>query len=325
MRRDQLNPHKTATFVMPGHKSVYVSVNKAACTSCKWLVADLQGEDAESFYSSISREVSREMCIHRRSIFRHTPMLHLLPDEELAEIGPERGWFIFAIVRHPAARLFSGWQSKFLLGEPRWVEMYADASWFPRPATTTTGVIEDFHRFVHAMADDPPNPLMRDRHFMSQTRMLRPDHMPYSRIYDTTEIPRMLEDLDAHLRRQGWSGDLRMRQTNETPLRPLAAMFPDDVQAAIGTLLGADLERFGYGEIVPPKLHGADEYPASAFDEIARLVERNERIGDLASRAQQMRRELRTQRGAAPAGAEAEHDVHPLHRVRRRLANAIRR
>ena len=111
----------------------------------------------------------------------------------------------------------------------------------PATGDDHAGVIEDFHRFVHAMVDDPSNPLMRDRHFMSQTRMLRPDHMPYSRIYDTTEIPRMLEDLDAHLRRGGWTGELRMRKTNETPLRPLAAMFPADVQAAIGTLFGSRL------------------------------------------------------------------------------------
>lgn len=323
MRREQLNPHKTATFVMLRHKAVYVAVNKAACTSCKWLVADLQGEDPDRFYASISREVSREMCIHRRSMFRHTPMLHRLPDEELDQIDPERGWFIFAVVRHPAARLFSGWQSKFVLREPRWVEMYGDAAWFPRPATTTPGLIEDFHRFVDAMVEDPSNPVMRDRHFMPQTRMLTPDRMPYTRIYDTAEIPQMLEDLDAHLRRQGWRGDLRMRQTNETPLRPVAAMFPADVQAAISTLFRTDYEQFGYDEIVPPKLHRGEEYAAATFDEIARLVERNERIGDLASRAQQMNRELRAQRQGA--AALAGRSGNRLKRVRRTLANAIRR
>ena len=44
MRREQLPPHKTACYVMPHWKAMYVSVNKAACTSLKWLVADLQGE-----------------------------------------------------------------------------------------------------------------------------------------------------------------------------------------------------------------------------------------------------------------------------------------
>ena len=115
MRREQLNPHKTATFVMPGHKVVYVSVNKAACTSIKWLVADLQGEDPEYFYSSISREVrarcastgarcsaARRCCISSRTT-------------SLRQIGPAQGWFMFAVVRHPAARLLFRRQSKSLV------------------------------------------------------------------------------------------------------------------------------------------------------------------------------------------------------------------
>ena len=35
-----------------------------------------------------------------------------------AAISPENGWFVFTVVRHPAARLFSAWQSKLLLREP---------------------------------------------------------------------------------------------------------------------------------------------------------------------------------------------------------------
>ena len=44
---------------MPRWKAVYISVNKAACTSLKWLVADLQGEDSARFHASMSREVGR--------------------------------------------------------------------------------------------------------------------------------------------------------------------------------------------------------------------------------------------------------------------------
>src|SRR6059058_442136 len=85
MRRDQLPPHKTATYVLPAYKAVYVSVPKAACTSLKWLVAGIQGEDAERFHRSLSREVARSLTIHRRGMFRHTPMLHELLVRERVE------------------------------------------------------------------------------------------------------------------------------------------------------------------------------------------------------------------------------------------------
>jgi hypothetical protein len=148
MRRDQLPPHKTATYVLPDHKVVYVSVPKAACTSLKWLIAELQGEDPERFHRSRSREVGRAMTIHRRDLWQHTPMLHQLPDEKLEAISPDEGWFIFAVVRHPSARLWAAWQSKFLLREPRWIDEFADAPWLPRVPRSTGDVTEDFRRFV---------------------------------------------------------------------------------------------------------------------------------------------------------------------------------
>ena len=73
MERAQLPPHKTATFVLPRWKVVYVSVPKAACTSIKWMIAHVQEEDPEHFYTSLSREIARPTTIHRRRLWRHTP------------------------------------------------------------------------------------------------------------------------------------------------------------------------------------------------------------------------------------------------------------
>src|SRR5215210_6712082 len=184
MRRDQLPPHKTATYVLARYRTVYVSVPKAACTSLKWLVADLQGEDPERFRRSLSREVGRAMTIHRRDLWQNTPMLHELGEEELAAISPDDGWFVFAVVRHPSARLWAAWQSKFLLREPRWMEEFADAPWLPRVPRTTGEVIEDFGRFVESIALDPNQPVMRDRHFLTQRELITPGSTPYTRVYE---------------------------------------------------------------------------------------------------------------------------------------------
>ena len=320
MNRDQLNPHKTATYVMPQYKAVYVAVNKAACTSLKWLVADIQGEDPERFYRSVSREISRSMCIHRRSMFRNTPMLHRLSDEELAGIGPDQGWFIFTVIRHPAARLFSGWQSKFLLREPRWQHTFGDAPWFPRVPETTRDIVEDFHRFVESVREEPGQAVMRDRHFMAQWRMLVPDRMPYSKIYETREIPQLMTDFEAHLRAHGYEGEVKLRQSNETPLQPIAALFTPAVQDVIRSVWAEDFEGLGYDDVMPAKLHPGDEYPEHAFAEIHRLIERAERIGDLALKAQRLQRAQREAKRAAPPAENGSGGV--VGRVRRRIAGA---
>jgi hypothetical protein len=295
MRRDQLPPHKTATYVLPEHKAVYVSVPKAACTSLKWLVAELQGEDLERFHRSRSREVARAMTIHRRERFRRTPMLHELADDELAAIAPDAGWFVFAVVRHPAARLWAAWQSKFLLREPRWLEEFAAAPWLPRIPATTEDVVSDFGRFAASLASDPDQPVMRDRHFMRQARLIGVA-TPYTRVYDTREIPALLDDLGAHLRGRGWEGTLALRQSNETPLAPLAAAFTPEVQAAIQAVYAADYERFGYTGGVPPAVAAAaagEEYPRALLRAVGLLAERAERVGDLALRAQGLTHEKR--------------------------------
>src|SRR3954454_882313 len=261
MRRDQLPPHKTATYVMPAYKAVYVSVPKAACTSLKWLVAGIQGEDPERFHRSVSREVARSLCIHRRGMWQHTPIVPALSDEQLAEI--DGSWLVFAVVRHPAARLWSAWQSKFLLREPRWLDEYGANDWIPRVPETTGDVLEDFAPFVPATPPDRAQPIMRNRHFMPQRDLLAPDRTPYTRIYETGEIPQLLDDLAAHLRAHGWEGGpLELARPNEPPPAPLAAAFPPPVLAALEDVYRADFETFGYAPGMPPKTE-----PAPAYDD----------------------------------------------------------
>jgi hypothetical protein len=301
MRRDDLPRHPTATFVMPRWQAMYVSVNKAACTTLKWLVAEVQGERPERFHRSLWDEVSRTMTIHQRRLWQHTPMALRMPEEELAAISPENGWFVFAVVRHPTARLFSAWQSKLLLREPWWTQKYGHADWFPRVPRSGDDVVEDFTRFAQALAAGDA-PLMRNRHFAPQRRLLRPDRMSYSLIYRTSELPQLLRDFEAHLRERGWDGEpLRLRRTNETPLPAIRALFGPEVQAAARKLYGGDLKSFGYEDVVPDRLADGG-YGDDAIAEVVRLIERSERIGDLAARARSLRAELRAARApAAPA------------------------
>src|SRR5699024_7547027 len=217
MKREQLPPHRKATFVLPRWKVVYVSVPKAACTSLKWLMADLQGESRSRFHDTLSRETTRTMTVHRRSQWHRTPMLHDLSDAELERIDPDNGWFVFGVVRHPAARLWSAWQSKFLLREPRFVARYPQAPW-PRAPTRTSEVVEDFHTFVQALAESPQRTVFKDRHLLSQSGLLHPASTPYTEIYRTTQLPQLLDDLERHLRTLGLHTMPELSRSNETPL-----------------------------------------------------------------------------------------------------------
>ena len=296
---------------------MYVSVNKAACTSLKWLVADVQEEDRERFHGSLSSELSRTMTIHRRDLWEHTPMAREMPDEELAPISPDDGWFVFGVVRHPTARLFSAWQSKLLLREPWWVAQFGDADWFPRIPRSGEDIVEDFERFARTIAREPEQ-VIRNRHFAPQRRLLAASRMRYSRIYRTSELPQLLDDFEQHLRVEGWDGQpLALRRTNETPLPAIPAVFGPEVLEASRSLYKVDFEAFGYEDGVPGGLDPANgSYSDSAVAEIRRLIERSERIGDLSRRAVQLRLELKQEATAS--------STHLMRRVAWRAKRRVR-
>jgi Sulfotransferase family len=215
-------------------------------------------------------------------------MLHQLSDDKLEAIRPDQGWFIFAVVRHPSSRLWSAWQSKLLLREPRWPERFAGEAWLPRVPYSTADVVEDFQKFVLALPSDPDELPLRDRHFQIQSRLLAPERIPYTRVYRTGELSELLDDLQVHLAAQGWEGQLDLTDRNETPLRPLESMFTPEIQDKIRSVYGRDFETFGYDGILPNNLHPEDEYEPAELDEVRRLIDRAERMGDLAVWAAQL-------------------------------------
>jgi len=120
VRRDQLPPQATHTFVLRDYKIVYVSTPKVACTSLKWMVAGIGGEDPQVFLDAA--RPGTESAIHVHRLWQKVPTLHEMSDDDLAGIDGDKGWHVFAMVRHPAARLWSAWQEKLLLRIPRMLD-----------------------------------------------------------------------------------------------------------------------------------------------------------------------------------------------------------
>src|SRR3954453_8385945 len=168
-RADLPRLRPAATYVLPRWKLVYVSNPKAACTSIKWLLADLQEVDPNPFFTTLSMETSRATTIHReRSSWPNTPRLRRMSDDELAEITPDNGWLVFTATRHPASRLWSGWQSKLLLREPAYYARFGEQPWFPRIARTSEEVLEDWFRFIEHVGAGKAAEIMNDVHCRPQ-------------------------------------------------------------------------------------------------------------------------------------------------------------
>ncbi len=307
-------PAPENTFVVPDAKIMYVSVTKVACTSLRWMVADLAGEDLESFYDAPSAHQTRLMTIHReRSFWKRTPQLGRTPPALRAQISPDNGWLVFAVVRDPWSRLWSAWQSKFLVRHTPYVRRYEQEPWFPRPATSPERVLEDFARFVEAAPWLSHRRLRGDRHFRPQLDSVRPSGIAYSRIYDLHRLGELFDDLHAHLENLGIDRELYLPRANETPLPLIRPVYSPALLDRVEELYAADFEAFGDRWSRDAIHFKGEAWSADALDNAAYHAVANERIGDLSATVKRLQRELDAHRSASSIGRLSAHAARLRH------------
>jgi hypothetical protein len=294
-------------YLAPGPRVMFMSMNKNACTSLKWMMAGLAGEDLSTFKPGLMPFTAQEEAVHNRNLWKVSPQFRSLTPEEQGAIHPDNGWFIFAVVRDPRVRMFSAWQNKLVLENPATTQWRRE-DWFPRHPLTAQTVIEDFERFVDLFEREPTHKLRRDPHFRDQAEMLALDVVPYSKIYEIHEFRQLRADLQAHLDTVGWQRELLLPRFNDTPLRPNAAVFADGVRERVEKIYAADFEHFGdkwdYSVI-----ESAPAWTDEALAEAELRASFGHRIGDLRNAAlhQRARAEAETKRADAEAErAEAE-------------------
>jgi hypothetical protein len=289
--------HNGRVYVVPEFKLFFVSLAKNACTTMKWVIADLAREDVAGFSAGLKPYVAEEYSVHDRRLFKNALYPDEVPRSVLAEIDPDRGWFVFAIVRDPRVRLFSAWQDKLLLQDPAY-RRFCDEPWYPGAPEDAETVVADFARFVKMVSADPAPEVRRDTHFAGQTRKLMLDKVPYSRIYSIEQMAELHRDLTAHVQRLGWSGPLNFRRFNDTPLRANAAVFADGVREQIEAMYRGDFATFGeMWDFVA--IEKVPDWTAAQIREVQVRTALTRRLGDVRGIALEYR--SRYERAAAEA------------------------
>lgn len=282
------------SVVVRDAKVVFVNVSKNASTSLKWLTAELAGKDPAAFYRAMGLAPTRQQTIHRRASWADIPKLSDLDKDERAKISPADGWFIFGVIRDPRVRLWSAWQSKFLVGNPRhtW-HKFRDARWLPRIPQSDDDVVRDFGIFVRELEGADGADLLADSHFRPQTDLLHESVVPYSHLYQTSELGLMLKDLHDHLVAQGLPGHHSLTRENETPLPVAGRVFTPEIVEILDRIYAADLERFGHLWNFDAVLSKSPTWAAEAYRDIAGRVATGQRIADLAHGAEELQMAVR--------------------------------
>ena len=313
------------TVVLPRQRVLFLPTPKAACTNLLWRLAGLAGLLPDRFDRSPLPEVSPALTVHDMNLWPDELRLIRYEAAERERLLAEDGWLRFSLVRDPAPRLWSGWQSKLLLREPRFADDFGDAPWFPRVPWAAREIVDDFRAFVAALGGGEGD----DVHWAVQHDLI--DQLPLTHVGRVERIEETLALLEAHV-----GGELPAgRHENRSPL-PLAPGLYDEPSAAIlRERHRRDYAAFGYeppsGDAEPMAAWEAEVEPLlpllrAAIDEHARLGQLHriaqQRRGRVQSAEQRLETVSTRQAGGARSPAITNREGHTDFNVRWAWAEA---
>jgi hypothetical protein len=265
------------TVVLPEHRVLFVPVPKAGCTSVLWRLAALAGIDPGTFADSAMPEPTTALTVHDMSRWPPEHRLATYQPAERDRLLEADGWLRFTLVRDPATRLWSAWQSKLLLREPRFADEFGDAPWFPRIPLEPADLVEDFRRFVQAVGRGEAE----DVHWAVQHDLV--DGLPLTHVGHVEQLRDTLALLHAHV----GAAPAEAPRENRSPL-PLPPHGYD--RAAAATLhahYAPDYAAFGYAPAAPAAdAAGWEAETAALLPHLRATIDQHARLARLHTVAQ---------------------------------------
>lgn len=280
------------TVVLPELQVLFLPIPKAGCTTVLWLLAELARIPLETFARSDLSEASPALTVHDMSLWREEHRLASYEGEERERVLTEEGWFRFSVVRHPGTRVWSAWQSKLLLREPRFVATFGDEPWFPRVPERPAELVEDFRRFVAAL----PSGTAEDVHWAVQHDLI--GQLPLTHVGRVERLHDSIALLRKHVPEGLWPAEAVRENRSRLPMPPGA--YDDASVAVLHDRYRADFDRYGYEGVAPDEdtaVADWEERVAPLLPVLRDTIDRHARIGQLAGlarRVQPLEKKLET-------------------------------
>jgi len=267
------------TIVLHGKKVLFTPVPKSGCTSTLWLIADLAGYKPRRFHQGGGSEVTPHMTVHNLWTWADKHRWAKLSATEQYDIAYSDNYLRFTVVRDPATRLWSAWQSKLLMQEPGFVERFGDEEWFPTDPRSPEDVVDYFRAFVRSLAG-PERPV--DVHWAPQHHLLG-NAPPMNFIGRAEAFGETLNRLAEHLEVPVETLELPRENSSLVSYHP--GVYDEETRGVLREVYADDYDEYGYppvaDDVLPPEWL---ERTASLLAPIHQLVDRHRRI-DVLSRA----------------------------------------
>lgn len=270
---------RTNAYFSSRHRLLYVATPKVACTGLKWWFAELVDVREAMVQATVSLESDPELVIHDTFV-RVAPEYTGANETGLVEALASPDYFRFCLVRNPYTRVFSAWQSKWLIREALQVGGYESADFFQYSIEKTDDIRVAFESFLEYLrANEWPD--IRDAHVTPQADLLEPQLMSYRVIAHVEEPTELLCQLSQHLG-EAYCNPFATKSTNVSLLPYCGGFYSDRAVELVKEMYARDFELFGYSLDVPSgSLLPDDDAMGLAARAIKLLRGRNERIGVL--------------------------------------------
>lgn len=229
-----------ASFIGKNNNYVFIETPKAACSTLKRVLIDLDGY--EIAYSQRGIESSTVMCVHDRAI---NPIKNISKcnSETIENLFKNPGVVRFCVVRNPYARIVSAWADKVRQKEPGYSIMWQKiASYFGY----SPSVSPSFANFVKFITDiEKVNNC--NIHWRGMTYLLLPDLIKYTHILHTESLSADLAqvfnvispDLDSEI-------ILKKFKTNECLPVNWRDYYDEEIANRVAGFYKEDFQQFGY-------------------------------------------------------------------------------
>jgi hypothetical protein len=276
------------SFASSAAAYLFIETPKAACSTMKWALALLNGGIATR--RPIPPESTLAMCVHNRRLHPVKNIFHL-SDENARHILTSDDVVRFCVVRNPYARFVSAWSDKIRQLEPGYTKfcrkILADAK--------SGKSVDELH-----------DPKSCNHHWQEMKHLLMPDAIAYTHVLKTETLARDLAPILARIAPDEDAKTLlRSASTNESLPVAWKQHYDERLADAVYAFYHSDFEFFGY-ERDSWRQNAGENAAGPAAEEIERralmaIRGRNEVIGHLYDRIDELSQELKQLRGDSAA------------------------
>ena len=235
------NRIRYGSFVGDKLNYLYMETPKAACSTMKHLLMDLEGR--QYVPQHIGYESSAFMAVHARNIHQFKHLFDLDSNARCIFLtSPDV--VRFCVVRNPYARLVSAWADKIRQREPNYARLWKIiGQHFGRKSAETCPSFSDFVCWIR----DKQDIFRCNHHWRAMTALLLPEIISYTHVLRTEQLTQELQtvlDLIAPGRRADYL--LEKFKTNESLPLDWKSQYDEKTASLVWELYHKDFECYAY-------------------------------------------------------------------------------